>query len=167
MTQSTAATRPVGLPVVIVTILFAVLAVVLEAALRVQLRLPGHRALPGALVLLVVAYSMSPARLLVVAAGLGALTAAIAGAPLLVGVWLVPAILLALGRGWPARARVASGLACGLVFGLLRCFSSPATLHHTPQLLRLGGHLAFGALGAAAALALLSTRREDRGCASR
>jgi len=151
-------------------IVLALLAIAMETVLDVPLKLPGHRALPGAMALLVFAEAFAPILLIAFA---GVVSAALvlqgtASAPL-VAVW----IAAALGIAAMGRTRLAHGAAYfllgGLLFGLLRCLSASFGWHHTPDLVRYGGHAAFGALGGLAAYGLSrvlsppEARKERRG----
>ncbi len=164
MTQATTSRQPFDRLLLAVAVLFAVLAVIVETRLRVSVHLPGHRAMPGALVLLLLADGLAPALLMAVAALLGVLTAMLSGMPILVAAWMVPAVLLILTRraARRGRSRVAVGLLCGLLFGILRLLALPNVHHHTPPTLRIAGHLIFGVLGAAAALGLQGMRSGGR-----
>ncbi len=151
------------MPVVAAVVLCAAGAVLLESQLRIPMKLTGHRALPGALVLLLLWEALPPLPILVFGSALGAVVAWSTQEPLLFLVWAIPAACLAFWRwrGWRARAPFA--IAVGLMFGLLRCFAFPGAFHHTPQAVRLFGHLAFGGLGALVAyLALAARPRENR-----
>lgn len=127
---------------------FAGLTIALEAALHLPMRLPGHRALPGALALLLFA-EVAPAWALALFASAVPLTLAalghLTGATLVP--WLTLGVCLLLLRD--ARFRHAGWflLTCGLVFGALRYGALLALPHKTPGLVRLAGHLAFGGLG--------------------
>jgi hypothetical protein len=153
----------VNLPVISLALAFAVLTVLLETALHLPLKLPGHRAFPGAVALLLFAESFGP--LLLVGFGLlvpGLLTFLGAGHPVLLAVWILPAGLLILAGSKRCRGSAWFHIAIGLSFGLLRYLSLLAHPHHAPEILRLGGHLLFGGLaGGAASWAIHVFSRKD------
>ncbi len=140
--------RAPTIPLLLVVLSCAGLAMVLESRLQLPLRLPGHRALPGALALVLLAGAAPRAALLGFAGVVGVAVAVMAQSPLLALVWLAPATLLALGQDRSLHVRIAVAVVAGLAFGLVRYLALPDSLHHTPAVLRLAGHLAFGALGA-------------------
>ncbi len=151
------------MPLVAAVVLCAAGAVLLESQLRIPVKLTGHRAFPGALVLLLLWEALPPLSILVFGSALGAVVALSAQEPLLFLVWAIPAACLAFWRWRAWRSSALFAIAVGLMFGLLRCFALPGVFHHTPEALRLGGHLAFGGLGALVAnLALAAWPREDR-----
>lgn len=135
------------LPLILVTLLFAGLAVVMESQLKLPVRLPGHRAFPGAFALVLLAGRAPRTLLLGFAAVVGVVIALLSQNPLLLAVWLLPATLLAFTQPRSVALQVAVAVAAGLAFGLLRWLSLPGVLHHTPEAARLTGHLVFGALG--------------------
>ncbi len=159
------ARRSHEVPLLVAAVLSVGLAVLLESQLRVPVRLTGHRAFPGALALLLLAETAPGAALIGFAAAIGAGVALLAGSPLLVVVWVVPAAILvvAQGRPWSRSAWFLVGM--GVLFGALRALSIAP--HHAPQLVRLAGHLAFGALGALGAVLVLPRPRGARDVASR
>jgi hypothetical protein len=156
----------------LVALLFAILAVLLESVFNVPLKLPGHRALPGALAVLLFAEVLAPVALLLVAAAVPAALWLLGVGPLgLLVAWLGTAITLvglqrtrlgflvaaASRRAQPARRRSGRTLPAfvllGLLFGLLRYLALAARWHHTAELVRLGGHLCFGGVGGLIAFA--------------
>jgi hypothetical protein len=145
------AARPVTWVPVVVSLAAAALFVVAESELRLPIRGPGHRALFGALALGLLA-AASP-RLILAAFGAlaGVAAALISGNPLALAVWVVPAVLLLLARPRPELARAAVIVAAGLALGLVRYLATGGLPHHTPDLIRLAGHLGFGAAGGALA----------------
>lgn len=147
--NTAAPARPLPtLPLIAVTLLLAGLAVVLESQLKLPIRLPGHRAFPGALALVLLSGRAPRAMLLGFAAVVGVVIALVSQSSGLAIVWLVPATLLALARPPSLTGRFAVAVGAGLAFGLLRYLALPGALHHTPEAVRLTGHLVFGALGA-------------------
>jgi hypothetical protein len=150
--------RPRTRPHVLVLLLAAaLLTIALETALKVPLRLPGHRALPGAFALLACAAAFRAAPLLafaLVVPGAITLLGCHGPSPLaLFAVWLVPAALIATLGARRLTRSVLGFLGLGLLFGLLRYCATRHGLHHTPDLWRCGGHLAFGLLGGVGAWA--------------
>jgi hypothetical protein len=160
MDNVSVARRPLTIPMVFLLLAFAAAALLLETQLSLGLRLPGHRAFPGGLALAAIAGAVSPVVLVGFAAVVGALIAALSGHALFACAWLLPAALLAITRARTQLAQIALGLTAGLSFGLLRYLALFEAPHHTPASVRLAGHLAFGALGAAVGLGLrrLTTR---------
>lgn len=153
------ARRSFDLPLLTATVACFALAAIVEAQVRSPVRLPGHRAFPGALVLVLAAGALRPRLLLPLAGAVGIAIGVLTGTPLLAVAWLAPATLLAgAGRGSSWRA-AAVAVAAGVLFGGLR-YLAHASPHHLPQLVSLGGHLAFGTLGALVAAAAVATRRK-------
>ena len=142
-----------------------VLTVLLESVLNVPLKLPGHRALPGAFCILLFAAALRPVPLLLFATLVPALVLLLGGRGLagwqLFVVWLVPAGVVLLAGERRLRRSLAFFVVVGLLFGLLRYFSMAPGFHRTPELIRCGGHALFGILGAVGAWALV---REKRPC---
>ncbi len=141
------AKRAPTVPLVLAVLVCAGLALLLESQLKLSLRLPGHRAFPAALALVLLARTVPRAALIGFAAVVGALIAAVSANPLLALVWLAPAVLLAGVQPRPLAGRAAVAVGAGLALGLLRYLALAGSLHHTPDAVRLAGHLAFGALG--------------------
>jgi hypothetical protein len=124
------------------------LAVALETAFAGALRLPGHRALPGALVLLLLAETLAPVALFAVAAAVSSILVATGKVdPLAILVWtgMAGATILAY-RKEIARS-VVTFLALGLLFGLATWLAKSFGPHKTPEVMRAAGHCAFGAFG--------------------
>ena len=141
----------------IVALLFGVFAVCLELVFDVPLRLPGHRAFPGALALLAFGEVFAP---LLVVGFAAAVTVPLLvfgdHGPLTALVWLAAAGgLYGLMRTPLVRSpwRFAVG---GLLFGLLRYLSVIPGFHHTPEPARIAGHLGFGLLGGVVAFGAAS-----------
>ncbi len=137
----------------------------LETAFAGAIRLPGHRALPGAFVLLLLADYLAPL-LLVGFAGVTSVVLAATGfaeSMTLIGVWLVTAGLIVLARRKEFGKTALCFLLMGILFGFLRSISNAPGFHRTPEILRLAGHLAFGATGGLAAWAAVKgSRRLER-----
>lgn len=147
-----AAKRAPSVPMILGVLLCTGLALVLESQLRLPLRLPGHRAFPGAMALVLVA-SATPRRVLLgFAAVVGLVVALVSQNAALAIVWLVPAMLLCVQQPRSVAARLAMAVGAGLAFGLARYLALPGAFHHTPEAARLAGHLLFGALGSLGAL---------------
>jgi len=161
--RSELALQRVSVPYMVLLVGFVGLAVAVETAFATPVRLPGHRALPGALVLLLAAEGLAPLLLLALAAMGPALLAALGYvSPLTVGVYLLPAMALVWWYRKPLMQGVAGFILVGLAFGLLRYLSVSFGFHHTPEFVRLGSHLAFGALGGVAAFgAVRFSRRQS------
>ena len=132
----------------VAAILFGVFAVCLELVFDVSLRLPGHRAFPGALALLAFGEVFAP--LLVVVFGAAMVVPLLLlgdHSPLTAFVWVAAAVAL-FGvmhtriRNSPWRFAIG-----GLLFGLIRYLAVLPGLHHTPEPARLAGHLGFGLIG--------------------
>ncbi|HEY3351979.1 MAG TPA: hypothetical protein VGQ83_01900 [Polyangia bacterium] len=148
---------------VVVLLLAAVgLAVALETVLKVPVRLPGHRALPGAFALLACAAAFRAVPLLLFATAVPAVIALLGyhgPSPLaLFAVWLLPAVAIVIAGEGRLRRSVVFFVAVGLLFGLLRLLATRHGLHHTPDLVRGAGHLAFGLLGGLGAWAATRPR---------
>ncbi|MCU0663062.1 MAG: hypothetical protein MUC50_12140 [Myxococcota bacterium] len=148
--------EPASLRLAVVALLIGLLALALETVLNVSLKLPGHRALPGALALLVFAEAFAPIVLLAFAATISTILILAGGQPTLVWVvWGLSALGIAALSRSPLAHKVVTFLLGGLLFGLLRYLCLPSGMHHTPELIRIAGHLGFGALGGAMALVLV------------
>jgi hypothetical protein len=147
---------PASARLIIVAMLIGLLTLALETVLSVPLKAPGHRALPGALALLLFAEAFAPVVLLGFAAAISTILIFAGGQPpLVLAVWGLSALgIAALGRS-PIAHKVVYFLLGGLVFGLLRYLLLSSGMHHTPELIRVVGHLGFGALGGALALGLV------------
>ena len=148
---------------VVLAILFGVFTIGLETVFHVSVKLPGHRAFPGALAMLVFAEAFAPLMLIAFAGLVSTILVASGHAQLLaIGVWMITALAI-FGVN---RTKLAHSLfyfvLCGTVFGLLRYLSSSWGFHHTPEMIRVGGHMGFGALGGflAFGVARLAQRKE-------
>jgi len=133
---------------IIAAILFGVFVIAMETVFKDAVRLPGHRAFPGALGLLIFAQAFAP-MMLVIFAGSVSTFLVMAGYlnPWFIGVWMITAAVI-----WVAsRTRLADTLGyfllCGLIFGLMSFLVKMSGFHHTPQTFRAAGYIAFGALG--------------------
>lgn len=159
-------TETLNLPLAAVLVGAVGLVVLLESAFAIPVKLPGHRAFPGALALLVAAQTLAPLMLVVFAAAVsGSLVAlGLVEAPMLV-VWVVPAVALAFFYKERMMRWVGFFILAGLAFGLARYLALSFGFHKTPNFIRLGSHLAFGALGGLSAYAahgLGKNRRDDK-----
>jgi len=133
-----------------VAVLLGVLAVGLELAFHLSLKLPGHRALPGAAALLLFAQLASPLAVVVFAAAVSACLALLPGGdPVLILPWLLLAVVWLLLQRGRARGGFWLLLGLGALFGLARAGMLWGGFHQTPQLVRLAGHIFFGGLGGA------------------
>lgn len=136
----------------------------LELASRLSLKMPGHRALPGALAILMFASMFSTPML--VAFCIAVPCAVVLLGPgqsngwMLVAGWLVTAALAAWLTRRPFKLAALWMPAVGAMYGLMRFASLPGGLHATPNAVRLGGHLVFGLLGGV--IAWLAIRRTER-----
>ena len=141
------AARPVTWVPLVVSLAAAALFVLAESELRLPIRGPGHRALFGAMALGLLA-TTSPRLILAAFGALAGIAAAmISGNPLALAVWVVPAFLLLVVRPRPEVARATIIVAAGIGLGFVRYLSTGGLPHHTPDLIRLAGHLGFGAAG--------------------
>lgn len=146
---------PASLRLVIVALLIGGLALALETVLNVSLKLPGHRSLPGALALLLFAEAFAPLVLLGLAAMVSTVLVVAGGQPVLaLAVWGLSAGGIAILGRTPMAHKAVYFVAGGLLFGLLRYLLLSSGMHHTPELIRLAGHLGFGGLGGAISLVL-------------
>lgn len=136
-------TRSQPVPLLVLALVAAAGAVLLDTVFHVSLRLPGHRAFPGALAVLLLAGTLAPVVLVAAAGAVAGALVALDGPSLLPLAWLLTAGLLAAVR----PERLAWALIAGLLFGALRYLGLPAAFHHAPDAVRLGGHLTFGLLG--------------------
>lgn len=124
------------------------LAMVLEMAFASAIRLPGHRAFPGAFAILLLAEVLVPVTLVVltIAASTALVMMGYASVPV-IAAWAALAVVLVLVR----RKEFARSMACfilmGLLFGLFRYLALSFGIHKTPEMIRLVGHLAFGGVG--------------------
>ena len=145
---TTSIPRRTALTVAVLAVLFAGLTVLLEAVFHLPLKLPGHRALPGAVALVLFAEAPPPLLLLAFSAVVPLAVFALGGGPLwIVAPWLALAVLLVGLRD--ARWRKATWflVVAGLLFGALRAGVLSIEVHHTPSVLRWAGHMGFGAAG--------------------
>lgn len=140
---------------IVAALVLGLFVILFEGAIHLPIRLPGHRAFPGALALLVAAEAFAPLLLAVFASVIPAYLV-ISGqyGPWTLLVWATTALLAwRLGKTAIAQKFVYF-LLCGLAFGLFSYLSKFAGFHKTPELLRVGGHLAFGALGGIASFGI-------------
>ncbi len=143
-----------SLPMAIVLICAVGLVVLLESAFAIPVKLPGHRAFPGALALLVAAQTLAPLMLIVFAMAVSSTLVAMGLVELpMLAVWLVPALALAYFSREQVIRWVGFFILAGLAFGLARYLALSFGFHKTPTFIRLGSHLAFGALGGLSAYA--------------
>jgi hypothetical protein len=139
------------------------MSILLETAFAGAIRLPGHRALPGAFVLLLLSDYLAPLFLL----GFSAVTSVVLAATgfaeswTIIGVWVVTAgvLLFLLARRREFARSALCFLLVGVLFGVLRAVSNAPGFHKTPEILRLAGHVAFGATGGLAAWAAVRGSR--------
>jgi hypothetical protein len=147
-------TDTANLPIAAVLICAVGLVVLMESAFAISVKLPGHRAFPGALALLVAAQTLAPLMLVAFAMAVSGSLLAMGLIELpMVAVWLVPALALAFFFRERAIRWVGFFILAGLAFGLARYLSLSFGFHKTPSFIRLGSHLAFGALGGLSAYA--------------
>lgn len=161
--------RPTTL-LVVAAVIASLVTLLLEMRWGLHLKLPGHRALPGALALLVVAEAASPRLILVYAVVMSLAMIGLSGDP---AVLLVPWLGLALVLVAAARARWRRQLwftvVAGLAYGALRYGALSFAPHKTPEVVRALGHLLFGGLGGLIAALVVRTQRglgsseEERG----
>ena len=145
---------------VVASAALTVLAILLEMNWGLPVKLPGHRALPGALALLVVAEWAAPWLVLGYALAMPLVIAALGRGELALLVpWLGLALLLVALRDARWRRRAWFVVAAGLVYGALRYGVLLLGPHKTPQLVRALGHLLFGGLGGLLAVAVTKARK--------
>ncbi len=136
------------MPLVIAAIAMGLLTIGMETVLSVPMRLPGHRAFVGALALLVCAQAFAPLVLVGFAAAVSSFLVLAGNAnPLSIVVWVVAALVIWKMTTTKLNRSIALFLLCGLLFGMLRYLAMFKGFHHTPELVRLGGHLGFGGAG--------------------
>jgi hypothetical protein len=151
----------VTVPQVVLMVGFIGLAVAVESAFATSLRLPGHRAFPGALALLMLAELFAPAMLVCFAAATSSVLALTGYAnPLAIAVWTVIAGLAAVLYRKELARSVVTWFLLGLGFGLLSWLTKTAGFHKTPEVMRCAGHCAFGAAGGVAAWAATRAARK-------
>jgi hypothetical protein len=132
---------------VILAIVFGLFAIGMETVFNMPVKFPGHRAFPGALALLVFAEAFAPLALLLFAGVISAFLVAAGGAPMvIVAVWLVAAFLIYAISNTRLAKTIFFFVIGGLIFGGLRYLAFFKGFHHTPELIRLAGHLSFGGL---------------------
>ena len=131
-----------------IAILFGIFTIALETAFHLPVRLPGHRAFPGALALVMFAQVFAPLVLIGFATSVSAISVLGGHSPwLAMGVWILTALGLWGLKNTKIGNSIAFFLVGGLLFGLLRYLSVSKGFHHTPELMRIAGHLGFGLLG--------------------
>jgi hypothetical protein len=136
------------MPLVVAALSLGLLTIAMETVMHVPMKIPGHRALPGALALLVFAQAFTPLILLAFAGAVSSMLVLTGHAdPISIGVWMVAALAIWRMSGTKLERSVALFLLGGLLFGLLRYLSLMKGFHHTPEIIRLGGHLGFGGVG--------------------
>jgi hypothetical protein len=150
---------------VVLAVVSTVVTLLLETRWGLHLRFPGHRALPGAFALLVVAEAAPAWMLLAYSVAMPLLVIGLGrGDAVLVVPWLGLALLLVAVRTARWRRSLAFLVLAGLAYGVLRFGVLLVGPHKTPQLVRAGGHLLFGGLGgllAALASKTDRTRKND------
>jgi len=133
---------------VVLAVVSTVVTLLLETRWGLHLRFPGHRALPGAFALLVVAEAAPAWMLLAYSLAMPSLVIGLGrGEPVLIVPWLGIALLLVAMRNVRWRRSLAFLVLAGLAYGALRFGVLLFGPHKTPQLVRVGGHLLFGGLG--------------------
>ena len=139
----------------VIAVAFMFLAIGLETVLNVPLKLPGHRAFAGATALLLFAEALAPYLIVVLAGLISLFFVSVTGAEILIiPLWMVSAIsIIAINKTKLAHS-VVYFIFIGLIFGLLRYLFLSQGFHHTPDLIRIAGHLSFGCLGRMFSLAI-------------
>lgn len=136
------------LSMVLLAILCGLFALALETVFHVSLKMPGHRALPGAMALLVMAETFTPLVLFGLAVAIPAILVGFGSAgPEMLLVWIAAAAFYAAVKRTKLNRKTAYFLLGGGLFGLFRFLSLSVGFHHTPSAVRLFGHLGFGILG--------------------
>lgn len=136
------------------------LAVGLEMVFAAHLRLPGHRAFPGAFCLLLLSQVLAPMALGLAAAAIPVILASLGLATFATPVyWLAVCGVIVLVSRKDAGQSIYAFFFLGLLFGLARFSVLSFGLHKTPQMIRLAGHLAFGATGGLGAFAAATLSR--------
>lgn len=161
--RSAVLTERATVPYAVLLVLFFGLTLALETSFIAPLKLTGHRAFPGAFMLLLAAEGLAPVMLVALAAVVPAVLAALGYMnPLGVAVYMITALGLAMWYRKQIFRGPAGFIIVGLGYGLLLYLSKSFGLHHTPELARLGGHMAFGAAaGLGAYAATRATRRSE------
>ena len=154
--------RPTTL-LVVAAVIASLVSLLLEMRWGLHLKLPGHRALPGALALLVVAETASPFILLGYALAMGLATLGLSGGqPVLLVPWLGLALVLVATARASWRRQLWFLAVAGLAYGALRFGVLLLGPHKTPQLVRALGHLLFGGLGGLLAALVVKAHRSQR-----
>lgn len=161
MRAHTSVTRSRATPTLLAAAaILTVLTVLVELQWGVPVKLPGHRALPGALCLLVVAECATPWMLLAYALAVPLAIAGLGGGELVLVVpWLGLALLLVASTSTRWRKHFWFMVAAGLAYGALRFGVLLLGPHKTPQLVRVVGHLLFGGLGGLLAAFVVKANR--------
>ena len=148
-------------PTIAFALIFVALTVGLELAAYSPLRLPGHRALPGALALLLCAEAFVPWIVVAFSVAVPALLIATGTSHPLGWVAYVGTAAAIVGaahyrraRGTDAPAATWTWLVLGLLFGGLMWLSKGTIGHKTPDAARVAGHLVFGGAGGGLAFGL-------------
>jgi hypothetical protein len=141
-------TEKTTVPLVLTAVSLGLLTIGLETVLHIPMKLPGHRAFVGALALLVCAEAFAPLILVAFAGAVSTFLVVAGGAPpISIAVWMAAALVIWKLGGTRLQNSVAIFLLGGLVFGFFRYLALMKGFHHTPELIRLGGHLGFGGAG--------------------
>ena len=113
------------------------------------MKLPGHRALPGVLTLLMFSRCFKPFLLLIFSLAMPVFIIAIGISPAtFLVVWILPTLVIILLQNKKLTRSIIFFLSIGLLFGGLSfLLSTYFGIHKTPEILRFAGHLLFGGLG--------------------
>ena len=127
---------------------FLLLSLLLDSAVAVPLRVPGHRALPGALLLMVAMELFVPAAAVALALATGVLVMLVAQGQN-AGIWIpmgwgLTAMVATLAHRTRWRSTLAAAVMLGMLFGLLRSLGGAGGV----QGWRIAAHAMFGGLGA-------------------
>lgn len=161
MQVSAAYTNRSVISLAILAVLFAMFAIALEAGLRVPLRLPGHRAFPGALAVILFAEVATPYLLLAFSVAIPAVLVVVTRSdPLMIVPWVILALILIGLKDIKYRRCAWLLILLGLLFGALRFGILMEGFHQTPQFIRCCGHLIFGGLGGASASLIVTIHRQ-------
>ena len=141
-----------------------VLAVLLEMRWGLPVKMPGHRALPGALALIVVAEVAAPWLILAYSVVMPlAIVALGRGELVLLVPWIGLALLLVALKDARWRRHAWFMVVAGLTYGALRFGVLLLGPHKTPQIVRALGHLLFGGLGGLLAVLVSKAHQAKEG----
>lgn len=137
-------------------VLFVGMSVLLETVFHLPVRMPGHRAFPTAVSILLFADTFGAGLLLPFAVVIPAIMYALGmNTPLMVISWVIPAAVLMIPAVRKRQESVVICIAVGVIAGLSRFLALDFGVHKQSEAIRLAGHASFGVLGGLTAWAAL------------